>query len=80
ELVLDRSGQLHCLQIWRTISPRVRAYFFRCGPRHTSLAEIADEHRELLDAMLTRDPERVLAALDPHILVDKLLGPPEAAG
>ncbi len=76
ELVLDRARQPHCLQIWRTISPRVRAYFYRAGPRHASLDEIADEHRVLLDAMLTRDPEQVLAALDPHILVDKLLGPP----
>ncbi len=80
ELVLERSGQLHCLQIWRTISPRVRAYFYRVSPRHTSLEEIADEHRELLDALLTRDPDRVLATLAPHILVDKLLGPADGAG
>lgn len=76
ELVLDRSRQQHCLQIWRTISPRVRAFFYRAGPRHASLDEIADEHRELLDAMLTRDLGQVLAALEPHILVDKFLGPP----
>lgn len=76
ELVLQRAGQPHCLQIWRAISPRVRAHFYRSGPRHASLAEIADEHRELLAAMRTGDLERTLAVLEPHILVDKLLGPP----
>jgi DNA-binding GntR family transcriptional regulator len=74
ELVLQRSEQPHCLQIWRAISPRVRAYFYRSGPRHASLAEIAEEHRELLDAMGTGEIERAIAALEPHILVDKLLG------
>ncbi|GAB4426859.1 MAG: GntR family transcriptional regulator [Chloroflexi bacterium OHK40] len=74
ELVLLRSEQPHCLQIWRAISPRVRAFFYRSGPRHASLAEIADEHRELLAAMRTGDVEHTLAVLEPHILVDALLG------
>ena len=74
ELVLGRSRQPHCAQVWRTISPRVRAYFYRCGPRHQSLTDIADEHRELLDVMRTRDLERVLAVLDPHILADTVVG------
>jgi DNA-binding GntR family transcriptional regulator len=74
DLVLRRSEQPHCLQIWRAISPRVRAFFYRSGPRHASLAEIADEHRELLAAMRTGDVGRTLAVLEPHILVDKLLG------
>jgi len=73
ELVMDRSHQLHCHQIWRTISPRVRAYFHRCAPQHASLFAIVDEHRELLNVMLTRDLEQVLPILDEHILVDKLL-------
>jgi DNA-binding GntR family transcriptional regulator len=76
ELVLLRSAQPHCLQIWRAISPRVRAHFYRSGPRHASLTEIADEHRELLAAMRTGQIARTLAALEPHILVDKLLGEP----
>jgi DNA-binding GntR family transcriptional regulator len=74
ELVLGRSNQPHCLQIWRTISPRVRAYFYRCGPRHQALTDIADEHRDLIAAMRTRDIERVLVVLDPHILADTIVG------
>lgn len=74
ELVLGRSNQPHCLQIWRTISPRVRAYFYRCGPRHQALTDIADEHRELIAAMRTGESARVLAVLDPHILADAIVG------
>jgi DNA-binding GntR family transcriptional regulator len=74
ELVLGRSNQPHCLQIWRTISPRVRAYFYRCGPRHQALTDIADEHRDLIAAMRTREIERVLVVLDPHILADTIVG------
>jgi DNA-binding GntR family transcriptional regulator len=74
ELVLKRSQQPHCAQLWRTISPRVRAYFYRCGPRHNALTDIADEHRELLDAMRTRELERVLAVLEPHIIADAIGG------
>src|SRR5829696_7208320 len=29
EIVISASGQLHTVQIWRTIWPRIRAYFFR---------------------------------------------------
>lgn len=76
ELILARAGQPHCLQIWRTIVPRVRAHFYRSGPRHASLAEIADEHRELLAAIRTGDIERTLSVLEPHILVDRLIGDP----
>ncbi len=75
ELVLERAQQMHCLQIWRTISPRVRAYFFRCGPRHSHLNAIVEEHEALLTAMRSGDIEQVLQTLEPHILVDKLLGP-----
>ena len=73
ELVLGRSNQPHCLQIWRTISPRVRAYFYRCGPRHHALTDIADEHADLIAAMRTRDLDRTLAVLDPHILAETIV-------
>ncbi len=76
ELVLRCSKQPHCAQIWRTISPRVRAYFYRCSPRHPALTDIADEHQELLAVMRTREIDRVLAALDPHILSDTIFGVP----
>jgi DNA-binding GntR family transcriptional regulator len=68
ELVLERSQQPHCVQIWRTILPRVRAYFYRCGPMHPTPTDIAEEHQELLETLLTHDIEQVLTLLDKHIL------------
>ena len=55
ELIIERSGQPHCLQIWRSIQPRVRAYFRRDAPIHSRLEEIADEHEELLEVLQRGD-------------------------
>lgn len=67
ELVISRSGQRHCEQIWRTIEPRVRAHFRRDAPAHASSLEVVDEHEEMLDALRTRDEPTVLAMLEDHI-------------
>jgi DNA-binding GntR family transcriptional regulator len=68
ELVLERSEQLHCLQVWRTLQTRVRAYFRRDAPAHRSSDEIADQHQRLLEALASRHEQRVLAELNSHIL------------
>lgn len=67
ELVIERSGQPHCLQVWRSIEPRVRAYFRRDAPAHTDAEEVAAEHDELLQALRDRDEALVLATLERHI-------------
>ena len=54
EFVLSRSGQPHTTQVWRSIAPRIRAYFFRYGLT-ADLAQIAVEHGQLLQAIQTRD-------------------------
>ncbi len=68
EIVISSSGQTHTVQIWRTIWPRIRAYFFRYG-RGGDLARMVDEHRELLTALQARDPKRMLTLLEQHIAV-----------
>lgn len=68
ELVVERSEQPHCLQIWRTIEPRVRAHFRRDAPAHQSPGELADEHQRLLDALRARDEAATLLELERHIL------------
>jgi DNA-binding GntR family transcriptional regulator len=68
ELVIERSGRPHCLQIWRTIEPRVRAYFRRDAPAHRTPDEVAAEHERLLEALRARDESAVLATLQEHIL------------
>jgi len=67
ELVIERSGQQHCLQIWRSIEPRVRAYFRRDAPVHPRLEEVADEHEELLQALTAGDEAQLLDVLARHI-------------
>jgi len=68
EIVISASGQTHTVQIWRTIWPRIRAYFYRYG-RGRDLAAMVDEHRELLAALQARDHELMLALLERHIAV-----------
>ena len=61
----------HTMQVWRSIQFRIRAYFYRHG-RLRGLAGIVDEHRQLLEALQTRDQDAVLAVLEPHIAVPSL--------
>jgi DNA-binding GntR family transcriptional regulator len=68
EILLEHSGQQQAAQVWRSIAPRIRAYFFRYG-RKSSLGQIALEHGELLTALQTRDPDVIVAALEQHITV-----------
>jgi len=68
ELVFARANQPHCTQVWQTIVPRVRAYFYRDAPRHASLSHLPNEHEELLEAMRSRDMSAVQPVLDRHIL------------
>jgi len=66
EIVISASGQPHTMQIWRTIWPRIRAYFYRYE-QFRSFEETVEEHRELLAALQTRDSAIVLAQLESHI-------------
>ncbi len=68
DIVISSSGQTHTVQIWRTIWPRIRAYFYRYG-RGKDLTTMVEEHRDLLAALQTRDPALMRAQLDLHIAV-----------
>lgn len=67
EFVIERSGQQHCLQIWRSIQTRVRAYFRRDATRYTSPDAVADQHQDLLNHLRTRDPGEIVKAIDDHV-------------
>lgn len=67
ELIIDRSSQPHCAQIWRTIAPRLRVYFLRGAPAHASASDVADEHEQMLIALRSRDTAAVTAVLTEHI-------------
>jgi DNA-binding GntR family transcriptional regulator len=68
EFVLSCSGQPHTTQVWRSIAPRIRAYFFRYG-RSSDLTTIAVEHRLLLEAFRSGDRKVLNRALEKHIAV-----------
>jgi DNA-binding GntR family transcriptional regulator len=68
EYVLSCSGQPHTTQVWRSIAPRIRAYFFRYG-RHSDLMTIAHEHEALLTALRSGDPRMLMRAVERHIAV-----------
>jgi DNA-binding GntR family transcriptional regulator len=69
EFVLSCSGQPHTAQVWRSIAPRIRAYFFSYGRHHSNLGQIAVEHEELLGAMRSGDHKILMSALEKHIAV-----------
>jgi DNA-binding GntR family transcriptional regulator len=69
ETVLEHAGQSHALQLWRSIAPRIRAYFLRYG-KVRDLDVIVEEHRDLLAAIQTRDPDVVLPLLEEHIAIE----------
>ena len=68
ELMLERAQQPHTLQVWGSIAPRIRAYFYRYG-RIGNLERIANEHQDLLTALQTRDRATIVTALEAHIAV-----------
>ena len=67
EHVLIRSGQHHCLQLWRTVQPRVRAYFRRDAPGHTDPNDVAEQHQLLIDALRAADVARLDEVVGEHI-------------
>jgi DNA-binding GntR family transcriptional regulator len=67
ETVIARAEQPHCLQLWKTIQPRVWAYFRRDAPAHADPQTVATQHQELLDVLKTRDEEATVSAVEQHI-------------
>lgn len=67
EAVIAASGHSQALQIWRTIQPRVRAYFVRDAPSHASSDEIPRQHRALLAALRSGTADEVDRAVTEHI-------------
>lgn len=68
EYVLSCSGQPHTTQVWRSIAPRIRAYFFRYG-RNSDLGRISREHDQLLAALRSGNEKTLMRALERHIVV-----------
>lgn len=67
EAIVVLSGQQHCLQIWRTIQPRVRAYFRRDANYYGDSRAVAEQHRELIRALQSGDSAHGREAITEHI-------------
>ncbi|MFI2031096.1 GntR family transcriptional regulator [Streptomyces buecherae] len=67
EAVVTLSGQQHCLQIWRSIQPRVRSYFRRDASHYADATVVAEQHRELVDALRAGDEQALDRAVTAHI-------------
>lgn len=68
ELVVESSGAYQTSQLWHSVLPRIRLQFYRLTPRHPLLEEVADEHRQLLDALTNGDRARLAEVLEEHIV------------
>jgi DNA-binding GntR family transcriptional regulator len=66
EAVILLSDQPHCMQIWKSIQPRVRAYFRR-DAAYRRASDVAQQHVELVEALKSHDDARILAAITHHI-------------
>ncbi len=69
EAVIAAASHTQSLQIWRLIQPRVRAYFVRDAPHHEDPHAVVEQHRELLAALESGDPERAEREIEAHISV-----------
>lgn len=67
-ITMVASGAYHVIQLWNSVLPRIRAQLYRLGPRHRSLAEVPEEHRQLLAALQTGDPQVIDTVLKEHII------------
>lgn len=68
ELTVVWSEQDHTRQLWWSVLPRIRTQMYRLAPRHHDMAEIAEEHAELLKHIETRDEETIARAIETHIV------------
>lgn len=69
ESVIAAAGHAQSLQIWRLIQPRVRAYFVRDAPHHDDLHTVVAQHRDLLTALRSGEPEQAEREIEAHISV-----------
>lgn len=67
EAVIVRAELPHCTQIWRSIQPRVRAYFRRDAGYHADVNRVVAQHQELVTALRSGDERQVAEAVEAHI-------------
>jgi DNA-binding GntR family transcriptional regulator len=64
-LIVRMAGNVTLERVWRTLEPFLRTYISIATPGMDRRA-VADRHAPVLEALRSRDPERVVAALEEH--------------
>lgn len=70
--IIDKFGGSHARQVWASIAPRVLAGFYRLGSLHSHPGEIVAEHKDLLQALRTRDLVVAREALAEHVIASPI--------
>lgn len=65
--VIVAGGGVQSSRLWQAIQPRVQRYFSRDALRHPPRDDVMVQHRRLLDALRSGDPEVVERAIEDHI-------------
>lgn len=68
KLIVEAAGSNQVLQLWGSVLTRIRAQLYRLSPLHSSLRQVADEHRELLSAIRSGDRDLMDRTLVSHIV------------
>lgn len=68
EFLCERSGHRLLLHTWRSVNPLSWTLFTLTILRHPDLIHLANRHRPIVDALRARDPARVEAAINDHLL------------
>ncbi len=66
--LIQKSEQRTALQLWQGIDMRIRLHFMSHGKEYVDLQEIPREHRQLLDALKTKDLDAVLNEFRRHVV------------
>lgn len=64
--LIERADDYHLRQLWRSISPRMLAGFYKLGTLLSDSGDFVSDHQELIAALRTRDKATVHAALEDH--------------
>lgn len=68
EFLIRNSAQPTVVSLWQSIDMRIRLHFTHHGKKYGDLYDIPREHRQLLDAIRTRDYDTAIQAIHHHIL------------
>ncbi|MGW3953131.1 FCD domain-containing protein [Streptomyces sp. NPDC004752] len=79
QALIDTMGSLRMSRIYESVSAEIRLALTQLRPLYTSPAQIASEHRTLIDTILSKDVRAATEAIQEHldssehVLLDQLM-------